>query len=51
MIDIEALHADVFNPNESDLEYFLRRGRELGVIKEKVPIVPEPKKGDDGEAR
>lgn len=50
MIDIEALIADVYNPNETDLEYFLRRGRELGVIKDEVPIVPDPKKkGVDGE--
>jgi len=25
----EELHKDVFNPNESDLEYFQRRQREL----------------------
>jgi DNA polymerase/3'-5' exonuclease PolX len=31
MIDIEKLEEDVFNPNESDLQYFMRRRRELGV--------------------
>ena len=25
------IRADVFNPNESDVEYFLRRKRELGL--------------------
>ncbi len=28
------IHADVFNPEESDLEYMLRRGRELNLPKE-----------------
>jgi hypothetical protein len=31
MIDIEKLHDDVFNPEESDLEYAQRRRRELGL--------------------
>jgi DNA polymerase/3'-5' exonuclease PolX len=31
MIDIEKLHDDVFNPEESDLEYARRRRRELGL--------------------
>jgi DNA polymerase/3'-5' exonuclease PolX len=35
MIDIDALREDVFNPGESDLQYFLRRRRELGVEDEK----------------
>jgi DNA polymerase/3'-5' exonuclease PolX len=31
MIDIEKLHEDVYNPEETDLDYFERRKRELGV--------------------
>ncbi len=27
------IHADVFNPHETDLQYFQRRQRELGVKK------------------
>lgn len=50
MIDIEALYDDVFNSGETDLEYFLRRGRELGVFKgdsESHIMGDADKKGED----
>lgn len=32
-LTVSDLHKDVFNPNETDLEYFERRGRELKAVK------------------
>lgn len=43
MIDITALRADVFNPLESDLDYFIRRRRALSVC----DIAPGPDEEDD----
>ena len=36
------IYADVFNPAESNVEYFLRRGRELGVIPQHSAQAEQP---------
>lgn len=42
----ERLAADVFNPNESDLQYMLRRMKELGISKDKQHNDPDQRPSD-----